>query len=45
MGQPSNVLEAFKVLQNPERKAAERLLITDSLRKAEERAKRHYTGT
>ena len=38
----SSALEAFKALHHPERKAAERLLITDCLRQAEKRKMRHY---
>mgnify|MGYP000971226200 FL=1 len=38
----SSALEAFKALHHPERKAAERLLITDCLRQAERRKMRHY---
>ena len=33
---PSNALEAFKALHHPERKAAEKLLLTDGLRKGRE---------
>ena len=32
---PSSALEAFNALHHPERKAAEKLLLTDGLRKAE----------
>ena len=40
---PSNALEAFKALHHPERKeAAEKLLLTDGLRKAEQRKMRQY---
>ena len=39
---PSNALEAFKALHHPERKAAEKLLLTDGLRKAEQRKRRQY---
>ena len=38
----SSALEAFKALHHPDRKAAEKLLITDGLRKAEQREMRHY---
>ena len=39
----SNALEAFKALYHPERKAAEKLLLTDGLRKkAEQRKIRQY---
>ena len=38
----SSALEAFKALHHPERKAAERLLITDCLRQADKRKMRHY---
>ena len=39
---PSSALEAFKVLHHPYRKAAEKLLLTDGLRKAEQRKMRQY---
>ena len=39
---PSSALEAFKALHHPERKAAEKLLLTDGLRKAEQRKMRQY---
>ena len=39
---PNSALEAFKALYNPERKAAEELLLTDGLRKAEQRKMRQY---
>jgi hypothetical protein len=38
----SSALESFKALHHPERKAAERLLITGSLRQAEMRKMRKY---
>ena len=39
---PCNALEAFKALHHPERKAAEKLLITNGLREAEKRKMRQY---
>ena len=39
---PSNALEAFKALYHPERKAAEKLLLTDGLRMTEQRKMRQY---
>ena len=39
---PSSALEAFKALHHPERKAAEKLLITNGLREAEKRKMRQY---
>ena len=39
---PGNALEAFKALHHPERKAAEKLLITNGLREAEKRKMRRY---
>ena len=39
---PGNALEAFKALHHPERKAAEKLLITNGLREAEKRKMRQY---
>ena len=39
---PSSALEAFKALHHPERKAAEKLLLTDGLRKAEQREMCQY---
>ena len=39
---PSNALEAFKALHHPERKAAEKLLLTNGLREAEKRKMRQY---
>ena len=37
-----NALEAFKALHHPERKAAEKLLISNGLRDAEKRKMRQY---
>ena len=39
---PCNALEAFKALHHPERKAAEKLLISNGLRDAEKRKMRQY---
>jgi len=39
---PGNALEAFKALHHPERKAAEKLLISNGLRDAEKRKMRQY---
>ena len=39
---PSSALEAFKALHHPERKAAEKLLLTSGLREAEKRKMRQY---
>ena len=38
----SSALEAFQALHHPERKATEKLLLTDGLRKAEQRKMRQY---
>ena len=39
---PSNALEAIKALHHPERKAAEKLLLTNGLRETEQRKMRQY---
>ena len=41
---PSSALEAFMALHHPERKAAEKLLLTNGLREAEEKRKMRQYG-